>query len=222
MKPAMTEIIVVKYNLRGIEDQCIRAVLDHTDNYNLTVFDNYPKNHNLGQLWNRLISKSEAEYICLLNNDALVTPFWLDKLLEAFGKHPKVGVVGGTTNSSHNQQSTDHTAKTFVDFGRTYPGWCLSGFCLVFPKKVWEEVGGFPEDFGFYGQEVAFIDRLTEKGYKQCWRTDVFIYHYGSASVKKAQANGDIDEIKERKIAHEKFTELRKKNENKNIRRRPA
>lgn len=205
-----TTVIIVRYNLKKIEDQCIRAVIDNTSDYNLIVHDNYPHNENLGKLWNKLISRSDTEYICLLNNDAIVTPFWLEKLIKSFKQDKMIGVVGPSTNNSHNQQSKEHLAQTFVDFGKTYPKWCLSGFCLVFPKKVWEIIGKLPEDFGFYGQEVAFIDRLTKKGYKQCWRTDVFVYHYGSASAKKAEAMGKFDERYERHVGNKKIGELRK------------
>lgn len=205
----MTTIIVVKYNLEKIENQCLRAVVDHTENYNLIVHDNFPKNENLGLLWNRLIDKSETDYICLLNSDALVAPQWLAKLIECFN-YPKIGVAGPSTNYSHNPQSKVHLKEPFVDFGKTYPTWCLSGFCIVFPKKIWEEVGGFPEDFGFYGQEVVFIDKIVKLGYKQCWRTDAFVYHYGSASAKKAEKLGLIDRKKEKEISMKRVEESRK------------
>lgn len=204
-----TTIIVVKYNLEEIENQCVRAVLDHTVNYDLIVHDNYPHNENLGKLWNRLIEQSDTEYICLLNNDAIVTPFWLDNLLECFDLGKKIGVAGPSTNSSKNQQSKEPPPYKFINFGRTYPGWCLSGFCLVFTKKAWKECGGFPEDFGFYGQEVALIDRMTKAGYKQVWRTDTFVFHYGSASAKKATKMGLMDEQLERAVGNAKIKELR-------------
>lgn len=204
-----TTVIIVKFNLDEIERQCLRAVADHTSNYDLIVHDNYPQNENLGKLWNKLISKADTEYVCLLNNDVIVTPMWLEKLLECFDRDESIGIAGPSTNSSHNQQSTEHLAAKFVDFGRTYPGWVLSGFCLVFPKKIWEEIGGFPEDFGFYGQEVALIDKMTKAGYKQCWRTDTFVFHYGSASAKKATEMGIMDEQMERHVAKAKIKELR-------------
>lgn len=205
----MTSIIIVKYNLPEIETQCVHAVLDHTTDYNLIVHDNYPQNENLGKLWNKLISQAETEYICLLNNDAIVTPFWLKNLLECFDLGKKIGVAGPSTNNSKNQQSKPAPPYKFINFGKTYPGWCLSGFCLVFPKKAWEECEGFPQDFGFYGQEVALIDRMTKAGYKQVWRTDTFVFHYGSASAKKATKMGLMDEQLERAVGNAKIKELR-------------
>lgn len=205
-----TEVIIVKFNLPEYEKQCVGSVVFNTSNYNLTVYNNYPQNENLGKLWNRLIKRSNSKYICLLNSDAIVFPNWLEKLLFTFSLDSKIGIVGPTTNSSRNHQSLYRHKHIFVDYGQSYPKYCLSGFCLVFPKKIWKKVGGFPEDFGFYGQDVIFIDKIMKAGYKQIWRTDVFVYHKGSASVR----NSEMDEKKERLAAQIRIKKERKTYEN--------
>ena len=79
----MIEIIVVKYNYPDIEKDCINSVIKHTNiNYHLTIYDNYPNNENIGLLWNKLINRSDAEYVCLLNSDTVVTDGWLEKMHE--------------------------------------------------------------------------------------------------------------------------------------------
>jgi GT2 family glycosyltransferase len=204
-----THIIIVKYNLPEYEKQCVASVMANTSNFDLTVYDNYPKNENLGKLWNKIIKNSNSEYICLLNSDTVVFPGWLTHLLAAFKIGGKVGVVGPTTNASKNHQSCVRHKHIFIDYGKSYPKYCLSGFCLVFPRKIWKLTGGFPQDFGFYGQEVAFIDKIVKAGYKQVWRTDVFVYHKGSASVKKAEKEGLIDEKKERFLGQKRIEKER-------------
>ena len=194
----LVDIIIVKYNNKEVEDDCIKSVLEHTKgNYHLTIYDNYPENHNLGKLWNRLIKQSDAEYVCVLNSDTIVTEGWLEKMMESFELIEDVGVVGPSTDNARNHQA-DKVNEILIDYGKTYPNWMLSGFCLLFPKTVIEAVGGFPEDFGFYGQEVSLIKRLEDNGFKQIWRTDAFVRHVGSSSAKKAEADGEFDEKKER------------------------
>jgi GT2 family glycosyltransferase len=215
----IVDIIIVKYNIPELEKKCIESVIKYTNNisYHLTIYDNYVYRHNLGQLWNRLIRRSDSDYICLINPDTIVESDWLSKLLQTFNCFEEsVGCVGPSTDNSKNQQSKLKPNKDFVDFGTTFPGWVLSGFCLLFPKKVWEEVGGFPEDFGFYGQEVVFIDKIVKKGYKQIWRTDVFVHHEGGASIKKAQSLGEINELEERKKGRENYLKFREKLKNEN------
>jgi len=213
----MTEIILVRYKLPEIEKDCMASVVEYTDvPYSLRVFDNASENHNLGKLWNRLIGESEAEYICLLNTDTIVEQDWLKKLLEVFEKEEGVGAVGPSTNGARNAQKTKEKFKRYEvsDFIQDFPGWCLSGFCIVFPKRAWKQVGGFAEDFGFYGQEVVFLDKFTKAGLKQMWRKDVFIHHDHSSSAKAAQKRGEMNELEERKKGNLKIQEIRKKNEN--------
>jgi len=213
-KRSKVEVIIVKFNNWEVEEPCIESVLENTSgNYYLNIYDNYPKNENIGELWNKLIKESEAQYICLLNSDTVVTPHWLDKLTEVFLNEKDAGVVGPTTDHSHNHQSKAEPSSRYdvVDFskfvlGNGFPE-VLSGFCLVFPKKVWEEAGGFPENFGFYGQEVRLIDKILKKGYKQYWRKDVFIHHEGSATAKKFTKLGTFNEQEERSLAEKQGRE---------------
>lgn len=201
----MTEIILVRYKLKHIEDECIKSVLENTGACHLSVYDNAEKNVNLGRLWNSLIRRSDADTICLLNTDTLVEKSWLPKLEEVL-KDPTVGAVGPVTNSARNSQKQGVGSGTF-DLPEKE---MLSGFCLLFKKKVWEEVGGIPEDFGFYGQETAFLKEVQQKGYRQVCRRDVFVFHYGSASAIEAEKRGEMEIDKERqqgRTLYEKFKE---------------
>jgi len=209
-----TEIIVIKYNNPEVEKLCIQSIVKHTKApYHLTVFDNYPENENIGKLWNELIRKSTAEFICLLNSDTKVTKNWLTDLIEGFEMYSKVGAIGPTTNNSKNHQSmiSPPLPKSVVDFRNAYPEECLSGFCLLFKRNVHNLVGGFPEDYGFYGQEVALLDKMTSAGYIQLWRKDVMVWHEGSSTVKKEVLAGNFDELKERRKGRDMFNKLRKK-----------
>lgn len=201
------EIIIIKYNSPEYEIPCIQSVLLNTScSYHLTVYDNYPKNENIGKLWNRLIKRSDAKYICLLNSDTLVTRNWANKLLEAIDD--STGAVGPSTTSSSNPQEEERSKeKCIVNYDERAPKGTLCGFCLVFPKKVWEEVGGFPEDFGFYGQECAFLHKVSHKGYKQMWRKDAFVFHYGSATVQKEADRGNINIKEELELGRKKRDE---------------
>lgn len=208
----MTEIILIKFRNREYEDPCLYSLIANTNaKYHLTVYDNSVHNENIGKLWNRLIERSDAKYICLLNTDTLVTNGWLTKLLGVFKEYDNVGCVGpSTTSSSNPQECVPAKEKKVIDYRETYPMGTLTGFCLLFPKKVWKAVGGFPEDFGFYGQEDDFLDKISFAGYKQLWRQDAFVLHYGAATAKKVGLNIEVDIAAARKLRDDKRSERRK------------
>lgn len=191
------EIIMVRYGLPELEKECIDSVIAHTEDvdYHLTDYDNYEKDEGLSKVWNDLIRESDAEYICLLNNDTRVENEWLSKMIECFEENETLGALGPMTNSSTGPQGSGkyRTDKKRLLKAR-YP---LVGFCLVFPKKVWEEVGGFDEGYEIYGEDSDFIMEVKEHGYIVMIRTDVFIFHHGKASQPIAEARGkDILKLK--------------------------
>jgi GT2 family glycosyltransferase len=198
------EIIIIRYGLPELEQECIDSVIAHTSDveYSLTVHDNYEADEGLSKVWNELIRDSDAEYICLLNNDTRVENKWLSKMLECFEEDPKLGALGPMTNSSTGPQGNRKyrtAAKRLIK--ARYP---LVGFCLVFPRKVWEEVGGFDEGYEIYGEDSDFIMEIKERGYIAMIRTDVFIFHHGKSSTPIAIARGK-DILKLKKESKERF-----------------
>jgi GT2 family glycosyltransferase len=70
----------------------------------------------------------------------------------------------------------------------------LSAVCVVFPKALWEQIGGFDEDFFLYGEDSEFFYRMAEKTERQLiWYHGVYIHHYKGQSVSKAIADGELD-----------------------------
>lgn len=197
---AKCEIIIVKYGLPELEAECVASVEEHTQDVDhvLTVHDNYDADEGLSKVWNDLIRASGSEYICLLNNDTRVEHRWLSKLLECFGDDPKLGAVGPMTNQSTGPQGNCRKFQTKEKRLKKakHP---LVGFCLVFPKSAWEEVGGFDEGYEIYGEDSDFCMELQERDYTTVIRTDVFIFHHGRSSQPIAEARGkDILALKKK------------------------
>lgn len=186
----IVDIIVVGFGLDKIEINCLRSIIKNTAHpYLLTYYDNKKNKYTLTELWNMVISRSPCEYICLLNNDTEVYPYWLTKLVETFSMRPKCGFVGPSTDNCHSPQST---VKTFEEANKhpnvvrvtTDP---ISGFCVVFKKALFDKLGGFDCRYKHYGQESDLIDRAQRQGYESCWRVDSFVHHIGEASVGPAK-----------------------------------
>lgn len=188
-------IIIVRYKNPEVEEKCIESVkrLTNLKKHRLTVFDNGPENINLGRLWNRLIKEAKDEVICLLNSDTEVEESW--EKIENTAMLPGVGAVGPVTDNCKTEQKGMEKDGSVIEVDD------LSGFCYIFRKSVWREVGGFPEDFPFYGQETAFNRLLQKHGYKLMVDRRVFVHHEGSSSLK----NSGMDEALERKKGAERY-----------------
>ncbi len=188
------DIIIVKYGLPDLEAECAASVREHTDSeeYTLTLHDNYEADESLSKVWNDCIRESNEEYICLLNNDTRIEEDgWLSKLLETFDRMENLGAVGPVTNSASGPQGNEVRQKKWLSQGKEHVETkMLVGFCMVFPKKVWEEIGGFDEEYVLYGEDSDFCKELLKREYKLAIRTDVFIFHHGKSSSPIALARG--------------------------------
>jgi GT2 family glycosyltransferase len=54
----------------------------------------------------------------------------------------------------------------------------LTGSLLLLPKKVYNEVGGFDEDYFLYVEDVDFCKRIADKGYKRLFVSTISYIHF--------------------------------------------
>lgn len=198
-------IIILGYKLPELEEKCIKSIIRNTKQpYLLTFIDNQGTNNTITEMWNTLIHATPnfCEYVCLLNNDTEVSPLWLSKMIDTLEVDPMYGFCGPSTNSCHSPQkniSTYEEAKKYNGIHEIMKD-PISGFCLVFKKKIWWELDGFDERYTHYGQESDLLDRAQQKGYKCIWQKDSFVYHVGEASVKSSKMNVKEEREKAKKL----------------------
>ena len=208
---ATVHIIIIGYNLPEEEKQCIESVYNNTDHpCAVTFYDNYQTGYTLTHVWNVIIENSPYNYICLLNNDTIVYPKWLSRMMYILLNYPKCGFVGPSTNDTKTGPSQEIITwdQAEAQHGNFEPVTSpLAGFCIVFPKDVWKKLGGFDEWYTFYGQESDLEERAMCQGYSCVWCKDAFVYHIGEASAKKHNVNIAA----ERQRAHKHYWSTRKK-----------
>lgn len=176
--------------LRGVvsEDERIKIVLNTTNR-------GFAGGNNDG------IAVSDGEYIVLLNNDTIVTRGWLTAMVKRFRSSSKVGVVGAVTNSIGNEAQIPVTYQDVADMpafaydytarhmGENYKhDGVLAMFCVMFSRKLTEEIGLLDENYGVGMFEDDDYSVAAERaGYELILPEDVFIHHFGSVSFKKLQ-----------------------------------
>lgn len=191
------------------------------DNFHVVKWEqgfNYSAINNFG------VSKSNGEYILLLNNDTeLITPDALTRMLGICMRHD-VGAVGAKLFFGDN---TVQHAGIVVGFAG-YAGHVFSGYkdellgymmrakinsnfsavtaaCMMTPRAVFDEVGGLCEEFVVACNDVDYCLRVGKAGYFVTYCALAKWYHYESKSrgyedtpEKKARFEGEVALFREK------------------------
>ena len=216
----MVSIILVSYNKHDITIQCVESIRRNVIiPYEIIIVDNNSKSETIEALKNidgiRLILNNEnkgfpsgcndgcriakGDIIWFLNNDTIVPPKSLERMVELLISDDKIGMVGPVTNHiSGNQQipvtyTHDNEIDTFASFiaqkymKQTTYVIRLVGFSLLIRKSTLSLIGGFDERMGvgFFEDDDLSL-RLVVNGYKLLIAKDAFIHHLGSISFKAA------------------------------------
>jgi GT2 family glycosyltransferase len=163
---------------------------------------------------NRLVGGSAADWVVLLNSDAIVTRGWLEGLLAAAAGDDRTALVGPVSNAATYQsvpEPYDGTGKWAVN--PLPDGWgpeemaalvaqaseaehpevpLLNGFCTLIRRAAFQAVGGFDERSfpAGYGEENDLCLRLGKAGWRLRVADDVYVWHAKSASfgpVRRAE-----------------------------------
>jgi len=145
--------------------------------------------------------RASGEYIILLNNDTIVPDgSWVRRLIRPLEKQPGIGMTGPMSNHVGNDQAVDlfvgnpveganpHWLKEFYAFyrGRSRYTDLLGFFCVAMRRNVFEKVGGLDSKYGVgMFEDDDYCEQVRRAGYKLLIVEDAFVYHHGSATIKK-------------------------------------
>ena len=146
---------------------------------------------------NQGIRSTHGDFVVILNNDTIVTPGWLDRLLWHMENDQTIAIAGPSTNFASTIQQIKvayDSEKSLYDFSedvhRKNKHMALEvekvvGVCMVIRRSVLEEIGLFDTRFGlgnYEDDDICLRARLA--GYKVIWAKDVFIHHRGSKTFE--------------------------------------
>jgi len=150
------------------------------------------------QKMNRAAPLAHGEFLCLLNNDTLVTPGWLANLLAAAQRDSGIGVVGnlqltpGTERINHAGMVFDAQGNSHHLYeGQPADFWparisrefqIVTAACWLVRKRVFLELGGFDPGYVNGFEDVDFCLRARQSGYAIFYAGDSVIYHHGSST----------------------------------------
>jgi len=165
-----------------------------------------PENFGYTRSANLAMAHATADWMVLLNSDTLVTPGWLEGLLECAASDPAIKFVGPLSNAASWQSvpelfdvrgrwsvnplpagysPEDMAALVASQSLRQLP--CvplLNGFCTLMDRRVVTELG-FLDEIAFpvgYGEENDLCLRAVKAGHRLAIADHVYVYHAKSAS----------------------------------------
>lgn len=159
---------------------------------------------------NQGIERSDAPYICIANNDIIVTVGWLDEMIRIMEANPDIGIINPSSNTSGENpargESIEEYALRLAAFkGKTQELYTCRGFCMLLRKTVLSAIGPLDEIYHVgYFDDTDYCKRAQEKGFKTVRAKGSYIYHEGNVSFKVLNNNRDLFK-KNEKIFYERW-----------------
>lgn len=160
--------------------------------------------HNLGfgAGANLALADGSAPLVCISNADVLPDPNALAELEAVALGTEDAGMVGpvfaGGTHHYHSQLpgrrallarsfvgSAGHRRPRVPAAGEVLQIGQVSGACFVMRREVWEELGGFDEDYFLWYDDVDLAKRLTDRGRRNLIVGAARVGHVGAASFEQ-------------------------------------
>lgn len=147
---------------------------------------------------NTAAKKAKGKYVLFLNNDTTVHPDWLKHLLETFETHPQTGCVGGKLIYSDGRMQEaggiiwdDASGWNFgrladpdmPEYNYVKETDYVSGACLMLPRNLWDEIGGFDTRFvPAYYEDTDICFEVRMRGYKVMYQPLAQVTHFEGIS----------------------------------------
>ena len=146
-------------------------------------------------------TKAKGEFIFFVNNDTLFAENVIEELVKPFYEHPDVGIVSPkiiyyeSPNLIQYAGSTEINSVTGrnrvigqgeVDNDNIFKSgytFFAHGAAMIVRKELLDEIGGFPEVFFLYYEEIDYSYRVRKSGLRIYYNNRAVIYHRVSYSV---------------------------------------
>ncbi len=210
------EIIVIVWNKLQITRDCLESVISKTKApFQLLLIDNASEEKtavflksfaskyktktrlirnesNIGfvKAANQGLEESRADFVCLLNNDTLLTDGWLNELIFVATKNPKIGLLNPSSNTLGQKisiGSIDVFARSLAKHHGQFEEMAqVSGFCMLIKREVIEKIGKFDEIYGMGNFEDTDYSRRAVTALFGCARAKAsYVYHHERTSFLK-------------------------------------
>jgi len=145
--------------------------------------------------------KNNSEFILLLNNDTIVKPEFLTKLIEKTSISSQIGIFtpkimyfsnpnliwsAGCKISKLRSSGFPLSYKKSTSYGNDDKYCtCATGCCMLINRDVIDKIGFLDEKYFLYLEDTDYSYRVIKSGYKIYYVSNSIIYHKVSSSTQK-------------------------------------
>ena len=212
-------IIIPNYNGKHFMEPCLASLKEQTcQDYKVLVIDNastdgsleymkehYPKievialdkNYGFSKAVNVGIQHSTTPYVILLNNDTTVDPHYVEEMVKAIERSPRIFSVSSKMIQMYHPELIDSAGDLY-----TLLGW---GVCrgtgrpvsnyteadeiftacagaAIYRRSAFSKIGYFDENHFAYLEDIDVGYRAKIYGYKNTYCPTALVYHVGSGT----------------------------------------
>lgn len=142
---------------------------------------------------NEAMKLTASPYVCLLNDDTVVTRGWLSGMIKAAEKNSDIGIINPSSNTLGVLPGRGEDLNSFAERLRRvgediYDLGTASGFCMLIKRELIRKIGYFDEeiDMAFF-EDSDYSLRAKEAGYRCVMTNQSYVFHYEHRSFSKVK-----------------------------------
>jgi GT2 family glycosyltransferase/lipopolysaccharide/colanic/teichoic acid biosynthesis glycosyltransferase len=207
-----TEIIIVDNNSFDGSYEYISSKFCSTKNIKIIrskINLGFAKANNLG------INQASGKYLLILNPDTLLQENTIEKCINFYDSDQKIGALScklilpngkldlacrrsfpsspialyrlvGLSKLFSRSKIFGKYNLTFLDENSTYEVESICGAYMLIKKDLFDQLGGFDEDYFMYGEDLDLCYKIKKAGYKIYYYSGTSAIHYKGESTKKS------------------------------------
>jgi GT2 family glycosyltransferase len=135
---------------------------------------------------NRLVAAADSDFVLLLDDDAKVlTAEAVERAVRTLRQDRRIGAIAFAQAEADGKPWPIAMQPSPATRDAVVP--CFIGFAHLVRRTVFQEVGGYRESLGFYGEEKDFCLRLLDAGYLTVYLPDARIAHVPDSRGRSQQ-----------------------------------
>jgi GT2 family glycosyltransferase len=166
-----------------------------------------PRNNGFARACNQGLAVARGDVLVLLNDDTLVPPGWLPRLMRPL-EDSGIGLVGAVTNRIGNEAEVPASYRTWGEMlefaaarardhaGEVFDIATVTMFCLALRRDTLRRLGPLDQRY-----EIGLLEdddysmSARRAGYRLVCAEDAFVHHFGETSFGKLVSSGEYNEL---------------------------